>query len=154
MKNLAGRIVLPMLFILPAAGCASIVDGTNQVLSVQTQANGESVAGAECALTSNKGSWFVRTPGTVSVHRGYDALNVKCTKAGYQPAIQSVASTTKGMAFGNLLFGGIIGAGVDMSDGAAYNYPKLITVPMNPVQTATASPGSVSAAGSSTQPVD
>lgn len=119
MSNFFGRTILPILFILPAAGCASIVDGTSQTLSVQTMANGEQVSGAECALNSNKGSWFVKTPGTVTVHRGYDPLNLKCTKEGYQPAIDSVASTTKGMAFGNLLFGGVIGAGVDMSQGCS-----------------------------------
>jgi hypothetical protein len=34
------------------------------------------------------------------------------------------------MAFGNILFGGFIGAGVDMSTGAAYDYPDLIHVAM------------------------
>lgn len=33
------------------------------------------------------------------------------------------------MAFGNLLFGGVIGAGVDIGTGAAYDYPNLISVP-------------------------
>jgi phosphoketolase len=31
---------------------------------------------------------------------------------------------------GNILFGGPIGAGVDMASGAAYDYPNLITVMM------------------------
>jgi len=34
------------------------------------------------------------------------------------------------MAFGNIIAGGIIGAGIDMSTGAAYDYPSLITVEM------------------------
>jgi len=34
------------------------------------------------------------------------------------------------MAFGNIIFGGVIGAGVDISTGAAYDYPSLITVMM------------------------
>ncbi|WP_287833485.1 hypothetical protein [Acidiphilium sp.] len=117
---------------LALSGCASIVDGTSQTLSVKTVANGQTLPGAECALKSNKGTWYVNTPGTVTVHRGYDALNVKCTHAGYSPGVLAVKSSTKGMAFGNILFGGLIGAGVDMSDGAAYNYPNLITVPMQP----------------------
>lgn len=136
---------LPILFLLPVVGCASIVDGTHQIVSVQTTAAGDALSGAQCTLKSDKGTWFVNTPGTVTVHRGYDALDVDCKKAGYQPKVVTVNSTTKGMAFGNILFGGLIGAGVDMSDGAAYDYPNLITVPMQPVAT-------VSAA--STQPVD
>jgi len=72
----------------------------------------------------------VNTPGTVSVHRSYDPLNINCKKSGEQPGIATVNSATKGMAFGNVLAGGIIGAAVDMGTGAAYDYPPLITVRM------------------------
>jgi hypothetical protein len=41
-----------------------------------------------------------------------------------------VKSKTKGMSFGNVLAGVIIGAGVDMGDGAAYDYPTEIVVPV------------------------
>ena len=46
------------------------------------------------------------------------------------PGMSMVKSFTKGMAFGNILFGGIIGAGVDISTGAAFDYPSLISVQM------------------------
>lgn len=137
-SNLCG--VLPVLFLALLGGCASIVDGSNQSLSVDTTSQGKELAGAECALTNDKGKWFVTTPGTVTVHRSYDAMNVKCTDAGYEPAIATSASSTKAMAFGNILFGGLIGAGVDISTGAAYDYPALITVPMMPEPAAMPTP--------------
>ena len=115
---------------LLTTGCASIVDGSSQVVSVETRKDADIVAGASCTLTSNKGTWFVTTPGTVTVHRGYDDLNVQCTKPDFLPGIATVKSSTKGMAFGNLLFGGIIGAAIDTGTGAAYDYPTLITVQM------------------------
>lgn len=118
------------LALIALTSCASIVDGSNQSLSVETISHGREVAGANCTLKNDKGTWFVSTPGTVTVHRSYDDLNVKCTDAGYEPALITSASSTKGMAFGNILFGGLIGAGIDMSTGAAYDYPSLITVPM------------------------
>ena len=129
--------------IMPFAGCASIVDGTKQVVSVKTISAAQDVDGAQCSMKNGSGTFYVKTPGTVTVHRAYGPLHVKCTKTGYQPALTTVKSSTKGMAYGNLLFGGVIGAGVDMSDGAAYNYPKLITVPMTALpaaNTATAAP--------------
>jgi hypothetical protein len=80
-------------------------------------------------LTNNKGQWFVTTPGTVTVHRSFQDLSVKCEKPDdYDPGLATVPSATKGMAFGNILLGGFIGAGVDMGTGAAYDYPELITV--------------------------
>lgn len=121
------------LALMALSGCASIVDGTQQTLSVKTTGDGSSLADAQCSLKNDKGTWFAKTPGTVTVHRSYSALNIKCKHPGYETALLTSKSVTKGMAFGNILFGGIIGAGVDMSDGAAYNYPNLITVPMNRV---------------------
>lgn len=110
-------------------GCASIVGGTNQSISVETRSmGGDLVAGANCKLENPKGTWYVTTPGSVTIHRAYDDLSIYCTKTGEQPGIASAKSSTKGMAFGNILFGGVIGVGVDTATGAAYDYPTLITV--------------------------
>lgn len=106
------------------SGCASIVSGHNQSLSVNTPG----CSPANCQLTNTKGTWFVTTPGSVVVRRAYGNLSVVCTKDGYVPASSSVASSTKAMAFGNIILGGVIGAAVDMGTGAAYDYPEVISV--------------------------
>ena len=126
MKKILSSISL--LFVAAAlTSCASIVNGNQQSVSVKT---GE-IQGATCTLKNNKGIWYVNnTPGSVTVHRSYDALDVSCEKKGYGFGDEKVASKTKAMAFGNALFGGVIGAGVDMADGAAYDYPTIIDVPM------------------------
>jgi len=123
--------------ILLLSGCASIVSGANQSVSVDTPG----CEAASCQLTNSKGTWFVKTPGSVTVHRAYGNLAVVCSKEGFGSASSSVASSTKGMAFGNLLFGGVIGAGVDIGTGAAYDYPNLISVPFacSPANTVAAS---------------
>ncbi len=115
---------------LGASGCASIVTGHDESVSVATQQEGVAVNGAACALSNDKGQWFVSTPGSVSLRRSGKALAVKCEKDGQPPGMVTVESSTKAMAFGNILFGGLIGAGVDMHSGAAYDYPQLITVEM------------------------
>lgn len=115
-------------------GCASIVSGVNQPLSVETRHQGASLAGASCKLSSNKGTWFVTTPGSIVVHRGYQDLLVECTKDGTPDGVASIASSTKAMAFGNILFGGLIGVGVDAGTGAAYDYPELISIEMGEVK--------------------
>ncbi len=105
------------------SGCASVVTGQNQSLAVDS-----SPSGAQCTLTNDKGTWFVnQTPGTVTVTRAYSDMSVKCSK-GNKSGLTNVSSTTKAMAFGNVLAGGIIGAAVDMSTGAAYDYPSPIMV--------------------------
>lgn len=116
-------------------GCASIVSGQNQSLSVTTKASGTDVSGAKCSLLNDKGTWYVTSPGSVMVRRSYNDLTVNCALDGSEPGIVVTKSSTKGMAFGNILFGGVIGAGVDMSTGAAYDYPDVIVVEMGKTQT-------------------
>ncbi|MBZ4210222.1 MAG: hypothetical protein LAD29_03760 [Rhodoferax sp.] len=124
-RLLAFSVMAPLF-----TGCASIVSGQNQSLSVETLHAGKPLSGASCKLDNDKGSWFVTTPGSVTVRRSGDALNLRCEKEGMEPGVAAVQSATKGMAFGNILFGGFIGGAVDISSGAAYDYPVLITVPM------------------------
>lgn len=110
------------------SGCASIVGGTTQPVSVTTPG----CESASCELTNGKGKWYIpTTPGTVTVARAYAELVVLCSKEGFDSASASAKSSTKGLAFGNILFGGVIGAGVDMGTGAAYDYPGEISVPMD-----------------------
>ena len=118
-------------------GCASIVSGQNQSVSVTTKNQGTDVAGAKCSLVNDKGTWYATSPGSVTVRRSFNDLAVNCALDGMDPGIAMVKSSTKGMAFGNILFGGVIGAGVDMSTGAAYDYPDIILVDMGQTNTLT-----------------
>ena len=137
---------------LASTGCASIVGGTSQVVSVETNAAGRSAPGARCALSNPKGEYFVTTPGTVTINRAYDDLIVRCTLAGHDPGSTSVKSTTKAMAFGNLIFGGVVGGAVDIASGAAYEYPVMITVEMQAVAAAPGASASGTAAAAAPAP--
>ncbi len=118
-------------------GCASIVNGTTQVVSVETRDAAGPVTGASCKLENDKGVFYVTTPGTVSVRRAYADMKIKCEKAGVPDGLASIKSTTKGMVAGNIIFGGVIGAGVDVASGAAYDYPTLMQVMMGDTGPAT-----------------
>jgi hypothetical protein len=127
MKKLVVGIAL-----LSLVGCASITGTTNQNVSVQTkESTGPELVGAACELSNKKGKWFITTPGTVGISRSNDDIQVICTKDGYLPGKQGVVSDTKGMMFGNIIFGGGIGAIVDHNSGAAYEYPSMIQIVMS-----------------------
>jgi len=122
------KIILPVIVLSAASlsGCATIVNGRYQQVSVNTKP-----PGAHCVLTNNKGHWTVQhTPKVVNLHRSMERLHITCQKPGYKTKVITVKSRTKKMMAGNLLFGGVIGAGVDAGDGAAFSYPNLITVPL------------------------
>jgi len=112
-------------------GCASIVSGTNQVVSVETLSPVGRVDGASCRLQNDKGVYYVTTPGTVTVNRAYGDMSVKCEKSGLPTGVATIKSSTKAMMAGNIIFGGIIGAGVDAASGAAYDYPAVFQIMMS-----------------------
>jgi hypothetical protein len=126
-RLIKAALVLPTLWLV---GCASIVNGQNQSVSVETRTDAGPLSGASCKLSNNKGTWFITSPGSTLVQRSFEDLSVRCERDAHEPGIVSVKSSTKAMAFGNIIFGGVIGAGVDMSTGAAYDYPTMITVTM------------------------
>ncbi|WP_243048012.1 hypothetical protein [Dyella sp. RRB7] len=112
---------------LTVTGCASIVGGRYQKVAVDTRAADQSVR-ADCTLSNGNGSVRVVTPGTAVVHRSAQSLNVTCEKDGKQIAQQAYDANLRGMFWGNLLFGGVIGIVVDLSNGSAQHYPDKLSV--------------------------
>ena len=130
--------LMTVIALLSLVGCASITGTTNQNVSVQTKdSGGTALVGASCELGNKKGKWFVTTPGSVGISRSNDDIQVSCTKDGYLPGKQGVVSDTKGMMFGNIIFGGGIGAIIDHNSGAAYEYPSVIQIVMSRIAKAT-----------------
>lgn len=121
------RKILLLLAFLPMSACASITAGTTQSVAVDTNPSKK----AECKLSNEKGAWQITTPGVTTVAKANGPLVASCTAAGGWKGSATVQSTTAGAAFGNILAGGIIGAAVDMSSGAAYIYPGQIIVPLS-----------------------
>lgn len=121
-------ILLPLVSsITLLTSCASIVSGRYQKIAVNTHP----VQGAQCTLQNNKGSWFIQqTPAIIQVHRSFENLTVDCERKGYGKGQSIIRSSTKALAFGNVILGGAVGAGVDIANGSAYDYPKAIVVPL------------------------
>jgi hypothetical protein len=113
------------------SGCATVTGSTSQSIAVETRTqNQDAIADANCRLSNAKGTWFVKTPGSTTITRSNDSLQVSCEKEG-QPMGSAVAvSATRGAIFGNIIIGGVIGAVIDHSTGSAYEYPNIIRVIM------------------------
>ena len=122
--------LLPVL-----GGCASIVEGTDQQVTVNTTPEG-----AKCELTRSGEVIGVAnpTPQTLTLSKSKNDGSIVCEKAGFQSATAVLDSEFEAMTLGNLLVGGVIGVGVDAATGALNEYDSLITVPLTPVTTPTA----------------
>jgi hypothetical protein len=118
--------VLTLLF----GGCSTIVKGTQQQVSIDTPG----VPGAMCQLTSPEiGTRTVQTPANITLAKSKYNVAVSCTHQCYSPGVGTLGSHTEVMAAGNILFGGIIGLGVDAASGAMNTYDNSVQVAMTPM---------------------
>jgi hypothetical protein len=125
------------------SGCATIIDGTTQPVSVNTTPQD----GAKCTLVNSQGTWYVTTPGSTTVHKTKNDMTVSCTKDGFAGGETLAKSHFGGATAGNVIAGGIVGIGIDAASGANYYYNSPITVDLG------ASTSPVAAAAPSTSMV-
>jgi len=118
-------------------GCSTLTgEGTSQNLSVMTYtADSKDLVGATCEMKNDEGTWTAVTPATVMVHRSNKDLLVKCTKSGFSDARANVVSKTKANMWGNIVFGGGVGAIIDHNNGSAYSYPPVLKLTMGEEKT-------------------
>ena len=127
--SVAGTTALLLL----TAGCASIIEGTNQTITLNTNP-----PGADCALT-REGIVIGRiapTPGSVVVEKTKHDITISCTKDGYQEATYLNNSGAAGATFGNIVLGGGIGWAIDSASGADNKYDTPVNLTLVPVEVA------------------
>jgi hypothetical protein len=116
-----------IVFGITLSGCATITTDAGQSLRIETFAeNGDEVRGAQCRLENDNGSYQVTTPGSVTVRKSSADLAIDCTAPNQPSAKAAVTSRVGAGMFGNIIFGGGIGAIIDHSKGTAYNYPTWL----------------------------
>jgi len=118
------------LLTFAVSGCASILEGTTQEISVSTDP-----PGAECGFYREEGlriATVQRTPGSALVKKTKADIWIVCAKPGYQ---QAVYFNHSGAALANVV-GGIftlgISTAVDSSTGAGNEYQSPSNVVMVP----------------------
>lgn len=122
------RILFVATSLVLASGCATVTRGTTESFVVESDPAGATV-------TSSTG-WTCTTPCSVKVKRRSDfTLNIE--KDGYRPVTATVTSSVDGAGAagmaGNVILGGLIGAGIDAGTGAMHSHkPNPLQISMEP----------------------
>lgn len=125
------RLISLAAVVTLASGCASITSDKTQSLAITTQtSDGKLIEKAKCSLKNDKGNWQIETPGAVAVHRSAEDIVVECKKEGLPDGLARGISRAAGGMWGNIVFGGGVGAIIDHSNGTGYNYPNDLQVTM------------------------
>ncbi|WP_226791353.1 hypothetical protein [Alcaligenes faecalis] len=129
-KENKGRGMRVIVFVaaLLLTGCASITSESMQLVRVDAvDETGEKVTDARCTLTNDKGEFVTEAGKHARVGKSSKNLNVTCTATDRtDEATGTLISRAGAGMFGNIIFGGGIGAIIDHNRGTAYNYPDWV----------------------------
>lgn len=123
------KILASLVFVLILSGCSTITQDNGQSLSLTATYNGKPVE-ADCKLDNDKGQWTAKAPSNVQVRKSGEDLNVTCKKDGIPDGLLKAISRAAGSMYGNIIFGGGIGAIIDHNKGTGYDYPNRLPVKM------------------------
>ncbi len=125
------KVFIAVAALWSLAGCATIVKGTTQSVSVDTPG----ATGSKCTLTSSSvGSVTLVTPASVVLQKGSESVRVLCKKECHDDGVGIITSGTEAMAAGNIIAGGPIGLGVDAISGAMNKYNEQNQITMVPIK--------------------
>jgi len=113
-------------------GCATILDGTTQEITVNTNPSG-----AECVFTrqDREIARISTTPAATNIRKSKYDITIICNKPGYQTATYLNKSGNAAATVGNLALGGLIGWGVDSATGSDNKYDSPVNITLVPSYT-------------------
>ena len=111
MKNVLA-LLLGVTVVL-STGCASVVSGTDQKLTFNSE--------PEEATVTVSGRVLGKTPLTVPVDRGSNQ-SITFEKEGYKTYTAQLSTTTNPWFFGNIVLGGLVGSTTDGVSGAIHEF--------------------------------
>jgi hypothetical protein len=118
--NKISRVTIAAILPLAMSGCATVINGTSQDYEMASKPEGAKVTlsnGQSCTA-----------PCRISLKRRND-LTATVELDGYKTEKVYIQSRTGGAGVGNILLGGVIGAGVDASNGSMNSlYPRPLNV--------------------------
>ena len=122
MKARLSQFILILLAARMATGCATIIHGSTQDVSIASS--------PDSAEVWIDGARMGATPTKVTLKRK-DSHIVTIKKEGFKDATATIETETSAWIIGNIIFGGIIGCGIDLISGGAYDLkPERLDINM------------------------
>ncbi len=108
------------------AGCATIVGGTSQNVSINSN-----VKGADVIVN---GETVGKTPYNGPIKRG-KTTTVTLQKDGYDPKTITLSTEIESIFWGNIIIGGVLGSTTDLATGGMYKYaPATLQIDLDKAQ--------------------
>ena len=122
------RVATSIIVSVLLTGCATVLNGTQQAVTISVECRDMSIP-AYCEASNAAGRWRFKAPSTIVVAKSRSDLRITCQSGTFGAYSESAASGTSTTVLGNIVAGGVLGAAVDYTSGAAMNYPTKIVMP-------------------------
>jgi hypothetical protein len=120
MKKYVVKTLLVILAVRLSTGCATIIHGTTQNIDISSA--------PDDAMVWVDGARIGTTPARLTLKRG-DIHLIQLEKEGYKNATIKIDKSVSAWIIGNVVFGGLIGCGIDFISGGAYELkPERVDV--------------------------
>ncbi len=121
------RFLTTFVCVFWLTGCASVLEGSQQVVSVRAMCGAQSMP-AVCVAENSRGRWSFMAPRDILVSKDMYALRVTCRSVLVEPHTVQVPAVVQGAMAGNVLLGGLVGAAVDIGSARGLAYPAHVDV--------------------------
>ncbi len=120
MKRYFAKALLLLLTVRLATGCATIIHGSVQDIDIASS--------PDDAEVWVDGARLGKTPTRLTLKRG-DAHVISLQKEGFKESSVKIDKQVSSWIIGNIIFGGLIGCGIDFISGGAYDLkPERVDV--------------------------
>lgn len=120
MKRYFAKVLLLLLAVRLATGCATIIHGSAQDIDIASS--------PDDAEVWVDGARIGKTPTRLNLKRG-DAHVISIKKEGFKESSVKIDKQVSSWIIGNIIFGGLIGCGIDFISGGAYDLkPERVDV--------------------------
>ena len=125
------KIIGAAAFALALTGCATIIDGQHQTMTLVTKGDLDK-RNTECDLHNNKGAWTTDNKESIMVRRAHSSMIVSCENETQEGEIVLESTASVGFMIANFFLWDLctISCLVDHFTGSLYEYPLSIRVTM------------------------
>lgn len=126
MDGLMMKYVFLTAAALTLAGCATMLDSSSQ--PIYFHAVGATEAACEAETSDGTYRYHINMPAKVQVQKSRRDLVLNCRAAGNRFKTMVVPSSVSGWTAANVTNGLVPGTAYDVTSGAAFEYPDVVTV--------------------------
>lgn len=129
--------ILFAILIQSLSGCASMFQGSEQIVNIQTSGYEGNAQLIECTIKNEEGEWFSTGKASINIERDGNPMDVSCKNETHQGQYLAEPKFEAHWLLADILWDACVltlSCIIDGANNAFYEYNENIVVPMKPIE--------------------